>query len=426
MFDNNRNDIIIIGWYFSKRSGEFYIMSNYIKAQMFGNFSMLYNGEPLVAEKMHRDSQFNRLMQVLIHYSGAGVPKDKLEEMIIGDRDMDESHTSLRIIVYKAKQKLQKLGVNVDNMIQLEKGIYSLNPEIQVVEDAKEFLIAYESAELYDPINHKEAIDACLEQYLEACYLYKGEFLANYAGEQWVAHEAKRYRKIFKLCVEAAAGLLREKQDWKELEHLGNHASRVEPFCDWEVLTMEALVYSNQYDRATTFYADTIDSYLRDCGIYPSTKMIDIMDSLGNQMDHPIGILDDIQEYLTEHSGNFVGGYQCSFPVFRGIYQMTLRGMERTGQNAFLMLCTLVDGNGKLMPDSKLYDYVERFVESIRVSLRHGDVYTAYGNAQCLVLLTNTTRENCEVIQERINNRFIIGRQKVFIKYHVNSVICDS
>ena len=235
-----------------------------------------------------------------------------------------------------------------------------------------------------------------------------------------------KQKDIFKLCVEAAAGLLREKQDWKELEHLGNHASRVEPFCDWEVLTMEALVYSNQYDRATTFYADTIDSYLRDCGIYPSTKMIDIMDSLGNQMDHPIGILDDIQEYLTEHSGNFVGGYQCSFPVFRGIYQMTLRGMERTGQNAFLMLCTLVDGNGKLMPDSKLYDYVERFVESIRVSLRHGDVYTAYGNAQCLVLLTNTTRENCEVIQERINNRFIIGRQKVFIKYHVNSVICDS
>ena len=40
-------------------------MTHKIKVQMFGNFRMDYNGAPFVAEKMHKESQFNRMMQNL-------------------------------------------------------------------------------------------------------------------------------------------------------------------------------------------------------------------------------------------------------------------------------------------------------------------------------------------------------------------------
>lgn len=78
---------------------------------MFGNFRMDYNGAPFVAEKMHKESQFNRMMQALIHYSDCGIAKDKLEEIVIGERDIDAPHTALRVIVYKTKQKLAQLGL---------------------------------------------------------------------------------------------------------------------------------------------------------------------------------------------------------------------------------------------------------------------------------------------------------------------------
>ena len=45
-----------------------------------------------------------------------------------------------------------------------------------------------------------------------------------------------------------------------------------------------------------------------------------------------------------------------------------------------------------------------------------------YGKGQYLALLVNTTRENCSVVQKRINERFIIGRQRTKIEYYVNSV----
>ena len=41
-----------------------------------------------------------------------------------------------------------------------------------------------------------------------------------------------------------------------------------------------------------------------------------------------------------------------------------------------------------------------------------------------LVLLVNTTREDCDIIQERINRRFTAGR-RTGGQYYVNSVFCS-
>ena len=64
--------------------------------------------------------------------------------------------------------------------------------------------------------------------------------------------------------------------------------------------------------------------------------------------------------------------------------------------------------------------------DAIRFAIRRGDALTQYGKGQYLVLLVNTSRENCGVIQKRINDRFIIGRQRSSIEYHVNSVFWES
>ena len=74
-------------------------MTHTIKVQMFGNFRMYYNGEPFVADKMHKESQFNRLMQAMMHYSTCGIAKDKLEEFVIGERDIDAPHTDRKSVV---------------------------------------------------------------------------------------------------------------------------------------------------------------------------------------------------------------------------------------------------------------------------------------------------------------------------------------
>ena len=69
--------------------------------------------------------------------------------------------------------------------------------------------------------------------------------------------------------------------------------------------------------------------------------------------------------------------------------------------------------------------HVGHYVGSLRrrVELQNSG---EYGNGQFLVLLINTTRENCSVVERRINQKFIAEGQRTGVRYHVNSVICEA
>lgn len=387
--------------------------------QMFGNFQMRYNGSPLTGEKI-RDTHFNNLMQILLHNVKTGISRDYLEDILLGDRDVVNRHQALQTIVYKAKKKLKKMGLPDVNYITLENGIYRWTPKIAVVEDAAIF------GELYDKAVRCEDEEEQLELYVEACYTYKGEFLSTYTGILWAGAEARHYRKLFHECVEEAAAMLRKKEDWFRLEKLGRYASAIVPFSEWEGLIMEALVESGRHEEARKLYADTVDNYVKELGIRPSEKMIEHIEKLGSKLQHSYEVLDQIQQKLVEKPEN-PGGYQCSYPVFRGIYHMISRMMERGGQSVYLMLCTLVDSKGNPMKEGeRLEEMSVRLGEAIKNSVRHGDIINQYGRGQFLVLLVNTTRENCDVIEKRINQKFITGRQRTGVQYHVNSVICEA
>ena len=144
-------------------------------------------------------------------------------------------------------------------------------------------------------------------------------------------------------------------------------------------------------------------------------------------MRHSYDILDQIQEKLSDRIEGAPGGYQCTYPVFRGIYHVVNRMMERGGQSVYLMLCTLVDGKGNPMKEGKRLDELsERLSMAIQNSVRHGDIINQYGKGQFLILLVNTTRENCGIVEKRINHKFAAEGQRTGVQYHVNSVICEA
>ena len=118
------------------------------------------------------------------------------------------------------------------------------------------------------------------------------------------------------------------------------------------------------------------------------------------------------------------GGYICSYPVFRGAYRLIERMTERSGFSVYLMLCTIVDREGRVMKESeKLEQLTVKLGDSICHSVRHSDALCRYGTGQYLVLLINTSREDCDVVQKRINYHFLAGSRRMGIQYYVNSVI---
>ena len=89
------------------------------------------------------------------------------------------------------------------------------------------------------------------------------------------------------------------------------------------------------------------------------------------------------------------------------------------------MLCTLVDSKGNPMRENaQMTELTDRLKDAIFRSIRRSDVVCRYGKGQYLVLLANTTMENCKIVQKRINQNYLIGRQRTGVQYYVNSVFC--
>ncbi len=387
--------------------------------QMFGGFSLSWEGKLVAGSMKSSESQFNYLMQLLLHHRQEGVSRDTLERILFGDRDIQDIHHAARSVIYNAKRKLRAAGLPDVNYIEQRKGICYWNPQVPVKEDAAEFERLYRQAEGAEDRQEK------IRLYMEACRLYTGEFLPQQTGVVWVAQEARRYRALFCACVERAVRQLRIAQDFPQMEELGAYAAAINPLSDWETVTMEALVAMGRYEDARRLYDDTVDLYFREQGLRPSARMMELFDKLGTQMEHQYDALDDIQKKLSEGAGNVCGGYMCTYPVFQGVYRMVERMMERGGQSVYLMLCMVVDSKGNPMREGNaLEELTQRLGEAIRQSVRHSDSVCRYGKGQYLVLLVNTTRENCGVIQRRINYHFIVRRQRTGIQYYVNSVVC--
>ena len=385
--------------------------------RMLGGFSMRWNETLIAGGSKSSESQFIYLLQILIHNRESGVSRDRLEELLFEDRELNNPHHALQSIIYNTKKKLERAGLPASDCIEQRKGIFYWTGEFPLVEDAAEFDRLYRQAqETQDP-------DERLALYLEACHWYSGEFLPMQTGVIWAAREARRYKEMFCVCMERATELLRLNQDYFQMEELGTYAAKIDPLADWETVTMEALASLGRYEEARKLYESTVEYYFNEQGLRPSGMLMEKFRRLSDEMQHRHAALDQIQADLTGARGEFPGGYLCSYPVFQGIYRMVERMLERGGQSVYLMLCTVVDGKGNPMKDGPmLEELIKRLADAVRRSIRRGDAMCQYGRGQYLVLLVNTTRENCGVIQKRINYRFIVGRQRSGVQYHVNSV----
>lgn len=390
---------------------------NVLSVQMFDGFSLKWRGKELLGGPKSRGSQSACLLQLLLHRHKEGISRDRLEKALFEGREIDDIRHAVRSIIYNTKKKLKAAGLPVCDYIRQKSGMFYWTEEIAVEEDAECFEQLVSQAAGEEP-------EKRLEYLLRACECYKGEFLPGQAGSIWAAQEARRYQGMFFSCVEEAVILLRIQEDWPRMKELGLHAAKVSPFADWEVVTMEALVSMGQTGAARKLYDDTVALYIEEQGVRPSKKLLE---NLGNGLHRRYEVLDAIQSDLSEENAERGGGYLCSYPVFRGLYQMTGRVMERGGQSVYLMLCTLVDGKGNPIQEGPILEELSRRMEeAICRSVRRGDAVSRYGRGQYLVLLMNTTRENCTVVQRRINYHFIVGRQRTRIEYYVNSIICPT
>lgn len=382
-----------------------------------GDFTITWKGKQISSGS--RDSQFARLMEILLHFSETGVERGRLEEMLFDGSSSLDYHNMLRSVIYNTKKKLEKAGLPAGSCIEFSDGIYRWTRDIPVIEDARQFEEQVNRARQTE--DRKERI----RMYEAAVYDYRGEFLPDQTGHIWVMQEERRYRQLFTDCMDELIAYYKEVSDYRSMEKLGRFASRILPLADWETVTMDALLGMKHYDEARDFYEETVELYLEEMGVKPAFADMNVLEQIARRMQNAYGMIDEIQPYLSggEEDPEAPGGYLCALPVFQGIYQIVERMLGRAGISAYLMVCTIVNSKGEPMRAGQVLNRLsERLTGAICRSVRHSDAVCKYSKNQYLVLLINTTREDCSIVEERIRKNFRTEGQRTGLKFHISGV----
>ena len=380
-----------------------------LKVRLFGKEKITY-GSNIVLYSRNSVTKGMRLLLILLYYGKRGINRNILLENLYGDEDLSDAANNLRVTLHRLKKMLLDAGLPEYDYIYYKGGNYYWDSPMETEVDTELFQKLLEEA---DEEENKERKISILT---DACTLYRGDFLQRVPDMEWAITEAVRFKSMYVEALQNLCDMLMEEKRYVQALKLADTACKIYPFDEWQTVKIDCYMGMNRYQEALKEYEAAARLFIDELGITPSSEMSDRFSAGNKNVNSRTQAISEIKEGLNKEKEK-KGALFCSFPGFQDAYRIVKRGMERTGQSVCLLVCSLVDGQGRPMKASdKLDEMAEELYHAIQNSLRRSDAFTKYSRSQFLVMLVGTNRENCQIAIDRIVNRFT-KEHKTWKKY---------
>ncbi len=373
-------------------------MNHAIKISMFGGFRLMHENGSVIDYQNSRSNKLWLVLAYLLTYRDKQITQDELIDVLWGDEPIDNPSNTLKTLRHRLCSMLDGLGaVSGKKLIRYNHGVYSWNKELQCEIDIEQFT-------MYCNLGDEEN-DAAqkVSYYLNAIEYYSGDFLPKFSSELWVmavnAYYHTEYLRIVKKCLV----VLKETQRYYDIVTVCQKAVIIEPY-DEELHRdlIWALVQTGAKQSALNHYEKVQKMFYQEFGVNLSDELVEMYKQV-IQENHEYEVdLTLIQEQLQETDVE-AGAFYCEYALFREIYRLFLRMIERNGKSAYLCLITVMDKNGKSITNAKLQnEAMGKLRTTIQFSLRRGDVFTRYSVSQYLVVLPSINYEDTVMVLNRI------------------------
>lgn len=388
-----------------------------IKMQLFGSFR-LESETAFLGEEGLRSNKPTRLLVYLLMNRDSTVTHRQLIELFWEDNGRNPEG-ALKTLMYRIRSDLKVLGD--EKFICTLPGAYRWNPEIEVEADYEKFERLASELRGIDDIGQKEAV--CRE--IITCY--RGNVSAKVADEPWILPKVTWYQSVYMDTVKKLCSILKTESRWEEIELLCNQSVAVDALDeDIHCLLIAALRGQGKFDLALAQYEKANRLFYENMGIPCPEKLKKTFQAMlsetGEHMTDIAKLLEDAREPDgPEHV------FFCDYQIFRQIYRMEMRRVDRLGIAEFLVLFTLrrssmIRRTSNI--DHGLLEGMDLLERAIRASLRIGDVASKYSPTQIIVLLPTCTYESGIKVAERIGRNFrsSIGNRRLELKYELAEV----
>jgi len=378
-----------------------------IEISMLGEFTVKCGGKT-VSETNDRSRKKWGLLKYLVAFKDREISQNELIELLWTDGGSNPA-SALKTLLHRLRAALAKeldLPGGMEIIVNYAGG-YGINRDLlssgELKIDADEFERLIKEASL-PGLNEENR----LECYLGAIDLYKGDFLHNSDGENWVTPLAIYYRSVYLRAVHRAADILHEKARHNETAEVCRKALAVEGLSlDAHIhhMLIKALVGAGDRQGAKKHYDYVEDLFYNKEGLGLPPEFTALLDEIVREDKNFETDLNVVKNRLGE-SEMPIGAFFCEYEFFKHIYRLEIRDSRRTRQCIHVCLITIADKNGGVPEAGTLAKCSEKLQKSISESLRASDIFARYSASQFIIMLLSSSHTVCEGIIKRILRKY--------------------
>ncbi len=372
-----------------------------IKIKMFGNFEILVNGN-VVLTQLRQAKKTSQFLEYLILKKDRAVPHEELLEMLWSDKENRNPATALRTLLHRYRSLVEQSGLpELEDSILTARGAYQWNSNLDCEIDVFEFERLCQEARTPGMSNRE-----CIERYLQMLQIYTGPLLTNSAEEMWVVPKSVYYHDLFLESVFTLLDLLKLEEEYDVIVQVCRKAMDVDMFDErLHLELMMALVKTGKKREALSQYYFATDLHYKQLGIQPSGEIRAVYKLIVQADQEMEADIEKVQNMLEEDKDGH-GAFVCEYEIFKEIYQLQRRMLERYNGTMFLALLTISNTYEQRFDNLVLDNIMKQLLHVSQTNLRRGDTISRYSVMQYVILLPSVTYETGRLVLDRIKKAF--------------------
>lgn len=375
-------------------------MATQIRIRMFGGFSLFVDNE-CRDRIIGKSRKGMTLLEYLILKYDAIVPNYKLIEVLWPNEESSNPENALKTLISRFRAILNQITPGLGSCIVASRGGYRFSLLSGMSVDLFEF------EECLKTLEECKTLDSESRRlFSRVLAIYTGDLLQGNEQEDWAVSSSVNLHGRYIKTVYAYLNLLKNTEEYDEIIRTCRFALETDPFDErLHLELMQALVKTNRNNEALMQYKHVTNMHFRYLGVKPPEGIQEFYKQIMQMGDTLDMNIDAIRSELREY-GNVHGAFECEYAVFREIYNLQMRNLERLGSGMYIAMIMITGMDGEIMDPLKLDDIMKGLGTVLKEHLRKGDTITHFSPSQYALLLPTVNMDSGHMIMERIKRFF--------------------
>ncbi len=384
-------------------------MADSIRIQMMDHF-LIYIDEKQTDHLATKSKKGAALVQYLILNEGEPVPNQKLLAALWDEEKSTNPENALKTLVSRLRVLLNQIDPMLGACVVSDRGAYHWQcPDCMSIDLYEIDAIFERLSENTLPVQEQRRL------YNQLLEMYQGDLLQHSEQNEWALAKATTLHNKYMAAVYAYIELLKDKSQFADIVSVCRRALDVDSFDDrLHMELMSALIKINRTGEALVQYKHVVQLNYHYLGVQPSEDLQEFYKqivSAGKTLDFN---LESIRNELRE-SGDRRGAFVCEYAVFKEIFNLQMRNLERLGATMFLAIIMVSPYNDKEIDTMRQNQIMDGLLDILKQNLRKGDTITRFAPTIFALLLPTVNYNTGGMVLERI--------KRVFYRSYPNSNI---